>query len=101
MTDWLDRMLYGASDVPPTQETLDAWQYYAEGVRDMTQLNARESTLFLVNLALAEIKTPAQSDLCCYLAQLRLEKVKDVLVDTVDLEQYNAKMKGEAHDGVG
>lgn len=59
----------------------------------MTQLNAYESALFLVQLARSELRGK-QIDLRAQLADLRLKTVEETLRGKIDPNEYEAKILG-------
>lgn len=58
----------------------------------MTKLNAGESALFLVNLAIDECF--GKPDLRMQLATIRLNGAKDALQGCVDMQEFERKMIG-------
>lgn len=56
----------------------------------MTQLDAYESALFLVQLARQELR--GKIDLRCQLADIRLKAAIDALEGTVDMQEYEEKI---------
>lgn len=62
----------------------------------MTKLNAGESALLLVNLAIDECF--GKSDLRMQLATIRLNSAKDALQGCVDMQEFERKMLGSTSD---